>query len=183
MNKKLVAFDMDGTLLNGRLVFALGDRYGKSDMVREIMNKDIDCYEKSRQIAQLWHGLSASKVMEAIKLIPSINGASEVIDEFKKRGYKIGIISDSYTLATDYIVKKFKMHFHVANILEVKDGSLTGKIEMSLGWEKIGCWCRISVCKRYHLEKLASSMGITLQDTIAIGDTKNDLCMIDRAGI
>ncbi len=183
MSKKLVAFDMDGTLINGRLVFTLGDKYSVSDRIKEIMAKNIDGLEKSAQIAQLWKGINANEITEAIKAIPIMDGASEVIGEFKKRGYTIGIISDSYTLATDHMVKKFNMDFNVANVLEVKDGLLTGKVKMPLGWEQIDCWCKISVCKRFHLERLARSMNIPLKDTIAIGDTRNDLCMIERAGI
>jgi len=174
---------MDGTLINGRLVFALGDKYGLSDMVREIMAKNVDGYEKSAEIAQLWKGINPSEVTETVKSIPIMDGAPEIIGEFKKRGYIIGIISDSYTLATDYIVEKFDMDFNIANVLEVKDGLLTGKVKMPLGWEQINCWCKISVCKRFHLERLASSMNIPLKDTIAVGDTRNDLCMIERAGI
>jgi phosphoserine phosphatase len=174
---------MDGTLLNGRLVFTLGDKYGVSDRIREIMAKNIDGHEKSASIAQLWKCIHENEVTEAVKTIPIMDGASEVINEFKKRGYTTGIISDSYTLATDHIVKKFNMDFNVANVLEVKGGLLTGKVKMPLGWEQINCWCKISVCKRFHLERLARSMNIPLKDTIAIGDTKNDLCMIERAGI
>lgn len=173
---------MDGTLLNGRLVFALGYKFGVSDKIREIMASDLEGHEKTEKIAQLWKGVKAGAITDAIKSIPIMDGASEVIEEFRNRGYIMGIISDSYTLATDYIVKKFNMHFNVANVLEVNDGIITGKVEMPLGWEKINCWCKISVCKRFHLEKMARSMNIDMRDTIAIGDTKNDLCMIERAG-
>lgn len=173
---------MDGTLLNGRLVFALGYKFGVSDKIREIMASDLEGHEKTEKIAQLWKGVKAGAITDAIKSIPIMDGASEVIEEFRNRGYIMGIISDSYTLATDYIVKKFNIHFNVANVLEVNDGIITGKVEMPLGWEKINCWCKISVCKRFHLEKMARSMNIDMRDTIAIGDTKNDLCMIERAG-
>lgn len=75
------------------------------------------------------------------------------------------------------------MDFNCANELEVNDGTLTGEVKMPLGWEKISCWCKISVCKRYHLEIMARTYVIDLKDTIAIGDTRNDLCMIESAGI
>lgn len=174
---------MDGTLLNGRLVFVLGDKHGLSDKVREIMAKEIAGYEKTIEIAHLWKGMNASEILETVKSIPIMDGASEIISEFKKREYIIGVISDSYTLATEHIVKKFDMDFNVANVLEVKDGLLTGNVTMPLGWEKIDCWCKISVCKRFHLERLARSANIPMENTIAIGDTRNDLCMIERAGI
>ncbi len=173
---------MDGTLINGRLVFALGDKYDFSDRIREIMVTNIEGHKKSKEIAKLWKGVKASEVTEAVRGIPIMDGASEIIGELRELGYVIGVISDSYTLATEHIVKRFNMDFNVANALEVKDGKLTGEINMPLGWEQINCWCKISVCKRFHLERLIGSMNIPLKDTIAIGDTRNDLCMIERAG-
>jgi phosphoserine phosphatase len=75
------------------------------------------------------------------------------------------------------------MDFHLANILVVKDGFVTGELRMLLGWDKIGCTCRISICKRFHLEKVAKLLNIDLGKTIAIGDTASDLCMINAAHV
>ncbi|MFQ5969738.1 MAG: HAD family hydrolase [Nitrososphaerales archaeon] len=183
MNKKLIAFDMDGTLVDGRLVFALGDTFGVSDRIKAIMSKTITGYKKSEEIAKLWKSLTPEAIVNAIATLPLMNGAADVIKELKMKGHKVGIISDSYTLATGYIAKKFDMDFHLANILMVKDGLLTGELRMLLGWDKIGCDCKISVCKRFHLEKVAELFNIALENTIAIGDTKSDLCMIKRAKV
>jgi len=174
---------MDGTLINGRLVFALGDKFGVSDRIKAIMRKRITDYKKSEEIAKLWKGLTPEDIVNAIASVPLMKGAADVVKELKRRGHKVGIISDSYTLATDYIAKKFDMDFHLANILMVKDGLLTGELRMLLGWDKIGCDCKISVCKRFHLEKVAELLNIALDKTIAIGDTKSDLCMIKRAKV
>ena len=183
MNKKLVAFDMDGTLINGRLVFALGNKFGVSDKIRKIMNKKILGYKKSAEIAKLWKGLTPDDIVKTIASIPLMKGATDVVKELKKQGHKVGIISDSYTLATGYIAKKLDMDFHMSNILIEKDGLLTGELRMLMGWDKIGCDCKISVCKRFHLEKAAELLNISSENTMAIGDTNSDLCMIKRAGV
>jgi phosphoserine phosphatase len=183
MNKKLIAFDMDGTLINGRLVLALGERFGVYDVVKAVMSKRTLGYKKSEEIARLWKGLKPNDIVEAMAGIPLMKGAADVIGELKGRGHKVGIISDSYTLATGYIAKKLDMDFHLANILIAKDGLLTGELCMLMGWDKIGCACKISVCKRFHLEKVAKLLNIPIDETIAIGDTASDLCMINAAGV
>jgi len=183
LKKKLVAFDMDGTLINGRLVFALGDKLGVSDKIRKIINKKILDYRKSIEIAKLWNGLTPDDIVKTIASIPLMKGATYVVKELKKKDHKVGIISDSYTLATGYIAKQFDMDFHLSNILIEKDGLLTGELRMLMGWDKIGCDCKISVCKRFHLEKVAELFNIAPENTIAIGDTKSDLCMIKRASV
>jgi phosphoserine phosphatase len=181
----LIAFDMDGTLLDGRLVFALADRFGLSDKVREIQNNILlPGYEQSRKIARLFKGLDQQDVRNAIENIKLMKNCERVAKEFKELGYVVGIISDSYTIATDYVAEKLNFDFSESNILELdQNGKLTGNVKMPLGWEKIGCYCKISVCKRYSLENIAQKFKIALESTVAIGDSKSDLCMLERANI
>jgi phosphoserine phosphatase len=67
--------------------------------------------------------------------------------------------------------------------LEAKNGVFTGHLKMPLGWERIGCSCKQSVCKRYHLIRLAKRYDVSLSNTVAVGDSNADLCMIESAGI
>jgi len=101
----------------------------------------------------------------------------------KYRGYKIGIISDSYTIAAGFVADRLHLDFVAANKLEILNGKITGNVEMPLGWDRIGCHCKISVCKRYHLEKIACRFCVPIENTLAVGDTKSDICMIQRAGV
>ena len=75
------------------------------------------------------------------------------------------------------------MDFHVANTLVVEDGVITGELDMPMGWEKIGCLCRQSVCKRYHLTRAAERYGVEMRHTVACGDSEADSCMIESAGV
>ena len=101
----------------------------------------------------------------------------------KDKGYKTGIISDSYTIAAGFVADMLHLDFVAANKLEILNGKITGIVEMPLGWDKIGSYCKISVCKRYHLEKIAYHFGVPIENTLAVGDTKSDICMIQRAGV
>ncbi|MEO9276382.1 MAG: HAD hydrolase family protein [Nitrososphaera sp.] len=74
------------------------------------------------------------------------------------------------------------LDFVTANNLKMDEGDFqSNNYVMPFGWEKIGCSCKISVCKRYHLEKMAQ-FEIDIRDTAVVGDTVSDLCMIKRAG-
>jgi phosphoserine phosphatase len=79
-------------------------------------------------------------------------------------------------------VDKLGLDFFYANDLKVANGLITGEVNMPLGWDKIDCFCKNSVCKRYHMEMHAEKHSIDIKNTIAVGDTKGDLCMIKRAG-
>jgi phosphoserine phosphatase len=181
----LIAFDMDGTLIDGRLVFALADRFGLSDKVREIQeDRILHGYEQSISIARLFRGLSANNITEAIESIPLMKNCEKVVWELKEQGHVLGIISDSYDIAVNYVANKLSFDFYESNTLELdSDGKLTGNINMPLGWQKNGCYCKISVCKRYCLERNADKFQIDAGRTIAVGDTRSDLCMVENAAV
>ncbi|MEM1515402.1 MAG: HAD-IB family phosphatase [Candidatus Bathyarchaeia archaeon] len=182
----LIAFDMDGTLLDGKVIYNVGSKIGLLHKIEKIVKSPIVPYEKSLRIARLLKGLSAHKIIEIVEAIPTMEGAVETVKRLKDRNFRVGIISDSYTLATEVVARKLRMDFHIAHIantLEIKDGVITGFLEMPMGWEKIGCYCKQSVCKRYHLIRLAKKYNVDLSNTVAIGDSAGDLCMLERAGI
>jgi phosphoserine phosphatase len=179
----LAAFDMDGTLTQGRLVFALADRFDLSQKVRDIQSRGQEGHLQTREIAALFSGIGKSDLVSAVESIPLTKNCEKAISTFKEKNCKIGIISDSYTIAAEMVARRLGMDFVAANQLEIIDDKITGRVQMPLGWEKIGCFCKISVCKRYHLEEQARRFGIEIEKTMAIGDTKSDVCMIQRAGI
>jgi phosphoserine phosphatase SerB len=181
---RLAAFDMDGTLIQGRLVFALADRFGLSDKVRSIQTSTpMAGHEQTKAIAALFAGLTKKDLESAIESIPLTKNCEHTIAILKDRGYKIGIISDSYTIAACFVADRLHLDFVIANKLEILNGKITGSVEMPLGWNRIGCYCKISVCKRYHLEKIACHFCVPIENTVAVGDTKSDICMIQRAGV
>ena len=180
----LAAFDMDGTLIQGRLVFTLANRFDLSEKVRSIQSTpQIAGHEQTKAIAALFAGLTTKDLESAIESIPITKNSESTIAALKERDYKIGIISDSYTIAAGFVANRLNLDFVMANNLDILDGRITGKVDMPLGWDRINCFCKISVCKRYHLEKCAHQFGIPIGNTLAVGDTKSDICMIQRAGV
>jgi phosphoserine phosphatase len=183
-SSNLAAFDMDGTLIQGRLVFALADRFDLSEKVRSIQSRpQIAGHEQTKAIAALFAGLTTKDIESAIESIPLTKNSERTISILKERGYKIGIISDSYTIAAGLVANRLNLDFVMANKLDTLNDKITGKVDMPLGWDRINCFCKISVCKRYHLEKSAHQFGVPIGNTLAVGDTKSDICMIKRAGV
>ena len=184
MLSNLAAFDMDGTLIQGRVVFTLADRFDLSDKVRSIQSHRLmSGHEQTKAIAELFAGLTRKDLESAIASIPFTQHCERTISALKDRDYKVGIISDSYTIAAGLVADRLNLDFVMANKLQILNGKITGKVDMPLGWDSIGCYCKISVCKRYHLEKSAQQFSVPIKNTLAVGDTKSDICMIQRAGV
>jgi phosphoserine phosphatase SerB len=179
----LVAFDMDDTLLNGRVVFKAAEHWGFKETMLEIMNSSIEKYKQSETIATLFKGLDKEEILEIVKKIPLTTGCEETVKTLKAAGYKIGIISDSYTFVTGYLKNRLALDFDEANILEEHEGIFTGQLHMPLGWQNNNCTCKRSVCKRMSLRRQAAKLGLTHARTFAIGDNLSDICMLEEASV
>jgi phosphoserine phosphatase len=133
-------------------------------------------------VATLLRGRSITELTEIVRAMPLNRGAQSAIEQLKEAKYKVGIISDSYTLATGIVARKLNLDFDIANVLRVRGDAATGQLDMPMGWEKIRCGCRQSVCKQYALRRIAEEFGVSMSNTIAVGDSVSDLCMITNAG-
>jgi phosphoserine phosphatase SerB len=181
---KLACFDMDGTIIDGRLVEVISKKFGLYDQIKQIqIDSTIFGYIKTQKIASILKGIDEKELVIAIDSISLMKNCQNIINLLKKNNYKIGIITDSYTIAAKILVNKLGLDFVAANDLQISGGLITGEVRMPLGWDKINCNCRISVCKRYHLEMYARKYGIDMKNTVAIGDTRGDICMVNNAGI
>jgi phosphoserine phosphatase SerB len=181
---KLACFDMDGTIIDGRVIEVISKKFGLYDQIKQIQNdSSIFGYIKTQKIASILKGIDEKELVIAIDSISLMKNCQSIINLLKKNNYKIGIITDSYTIAAKILVNKLGLDFVAANDLQISGGLITGEVRMPLGWDKINCYCKISVCKRYHLEMYARKYGIDIKNTVAIGDTRGDVCMVNNAGI
>lgn len=181
---RLIAFDMDGTLISDRFIFRLARRFGFEAELREIMSRDVLEYQKTRSIASLLKGISVNEIIDTFDQIPLSPGVPTTVQELKREGHVLAIISDSYTLVTQRLKERLGFDFAVANKLMVKGGKATGGVEMPLNWasNRTGC-LKHSVCKLNALLSLSEKTKIPLERTVAVGDNTADICMLRQAGL
>ncbi len=181
---KLIAFDMDDTLLADRLIFRLARRFGFEAKLEEIISRDIPEHEKTRSIASLLKGIRVKEIIDTFDQIPLSSGAQTTVQELKKKGHVLAIISDSYTIATERLKKRLGLDYTIANKLIVKGGKASGEVEMPLNWTSNSEEClKHSVCKLNALVSLSQKTKIPLERTVAIGDSMADICMLKYAGL
>jgi phosphoserine phosphatase len=181
---KLIAFDMDSTLINIECVDEIADAVGAKAAVAAIteaaMRGEITDFKDSlRRRVALLRGASLVSMeavyRERLRLNP---GATELIATCKTAGMKVLLVSGGFTFFTDRVRGLLAIDFTRSNVLEVKDGALTGRM-IDQPWGDICDGAE----KRRMLLQTCEQMGISPKQAIAIGDGANDLPMMGEAGL
>lgn len=177
-HRRLVAFDMDSTLIQTEVIDELARAAGVGEAVSAIteaaMRGELDFKESLRQRLALLKGLDVSVMAGIAESLPLTDGAERLLRTLKQLGYKTAIISGGFTYFGEYLKAKLGVDYVIANELEIADGKLTGGVVGDIvdGEKKAEC-----------LAALASREGIRLEQVVAVGDGANDLPMLRRAGL
>ena len=181
---KLIAFDMDSTLINIECIDEIADAVGKKAEVAAIteatMRGEITDFKESlRRRVALLEGVPVMALQqvydERLRLNP---GAAELVAACKAAGMKVLLVSGGFTFFADRVKERLGIDFARSNLLEETDGKLTGRVATQ-AWGDICDGAE----KRRTLLEVASLLGISPHQTIAVGDGANDLPMMAVAGL
>ena len=181
---KLIAFDMDSTLINIECIDEIADAVGKKAEVAAIteatMRGEIKDFKESlRRRVALLEGVPVTALQqvydERLRLNP---GAAELVAACKAAGLKVLLVSGGFTFFADRVKERLGIDFARSNLLEETDGKLTGRVATQ-AWGDICDGAE----KRRTLLEVASLLGISPHQTIAVGDGANDLPMMAVAGL
>ncbi|MDO9051330.1 MAG: phosphoserine phosphatase SerB [Methylotenera sp.] len=178
-NFGLCVMDMDSTLINIECIDEIADMMNLKPQVSAItesaMRGEIDFATSLKQRVALLKGLDESALQrvidERLKLNP---GALEWIAACKVNHIKTMVVSGGFTLFANHVQKLLGLDYAVANTFEVISGKLTGQILGDIV---------DADRKAQELVKLRDDLGLTPDQTIAIGDGANDLKMMSAAGV
>jgi len=181
---KLVMFDMDGTLLDGRSIFILSEKKGFKNKLLKSLKEDKQPYQKSIEIAKFLKGLNSLELLEIVRRIPLQKNAEIVAQKLKQKNIKTAVITDSYQFIADDIKKRLGFDYAFANNLIIEENIVTGEIILNNNnLRRCETGLTYSICKGLILEKLCKNLDIKTEEVIAIGDGQVDIGMIKKAGL
>jgi phosphoserine phosphatase len=185
---KLIAFDMDSTLINIECVDEIADAADLKAEVAAIteatMRGDIaDFKESLRRRVALLRGVTVADMervyVERLQLNP---GAAELVAACKAAGLKVLLVSGGFTFFTDRIRDRLGIDFTRSNVLEIESGPNCGQLTGRMVNQPWGDICD-GAEKRKMLLETCAQLGISPKQSIAVGDGANDLPMMREAGL
>jgi phosphoserine phosphatase len=176
---KLVAMDMDSTLITIECIDEIADMQGLKPQVAEIteaaMRGEIEFRESLMRRVALLKGLDASALQrvydERLKLSP---GAEKMLAAVKAAGLKTLLVSGGFTFFTDRMKERLDLDYTHSNLLEVADGKLTGRVSGGIVDADE---------KKNTVERVCAELGVSTRQAIVMGDGANDLKMMGIAGM
>lgn len=179
---RLALLDMDGVLLDGRFIVTLAERTNRVEDLRPLLdNHDLPAEERTRRIAAVFAGVRAEEFEAAARVIPLVQGASPLVIHLRRAGYRVGLVTDSFHIAAETVRRRAFADFTIAHVLRFRRSEATGEVLLAPAMlHERGC-LRHACCKRNALEYLVQRMGVPPERVLAIGDSDNDLCMLEAA--
>jgi phosphoserine phosphatase len=176
---RLLALDMDSTLITIECIDAIGDLAGRGPEIAAItaraMRGQIDYPESLRQRVQLLAGLPAAALeqvyRERLRLSP---GAEALVAACRRHGVKLLLVSGGFTFFTDRLKQRLGLDYTISNTLELEGDRLTGRVAGRIVDAE---------AKAARFREVAHALGAAREQTVAIGDGANDLAMMAEAGL
>ena len=176
--KRLLVADMESTLIENEMLDDLAAMVGIGEEVASItraaMNGELDFKNAVRERVALLTGLPIERMEEAAARIRLMAGARTLVQTMKAHGAYTAIVSGGFLFFTNQVRGWLGADFDQANNLEIASGSLTGEVSEPV-LDRDG--------KLNALKRLARERGLTIEQTLSVGDGDNDLPMLQAAGL
>ena len=175
----LIVSDMDSTLITIECVDEIAAGVGLKDKVAEItersMRGELDFEQSLRSRVALLEGLDERVLEEVYENVLQLSpGAEFLLEECKKHSVQFMLVSGGFTFFTARLQQRLGFAYHHANVLEIKNGRLTGRLKGKI----IDAQAKADLLREYR-----NRLGLHPHQVLAVGDGANDIPMLQEAGI
>lgn len=178
MARFLVVFDVDSTLINEEAIEVLADEAGVREEVSQIteaaMRGQLDFSQSLKLRVEMLASIPQAKLESVQKKLTLTKGALELVSAIHQKGGLAAAVSGGFHELLEPIRDALNLDFVKANNFEITAGRLTGKVREPIVDR---------MAKAEFLERTRQELGLSKEQTIAVGDGANDIDMIQQAGL
>jgi phosphoserine phosphatase len=175
---RLALFDMDSTLIQQEVIDQLAAAFGLGDQVSAIteraMRGELDFIASFTERLELLRGLAETELDSVYAKLTLMPGAGVLTANLAAAGVRLGIVSGGFSYFADRIGARLGMDFVLSNVLQCQHGQVTGEVIPPVIDGSM---------KLKTLQSEAKTLGISMAETIAVGDGANDIPMLKESGI
>ncbi len=176
--KKLLLADMDATIVTGETLDDLAGAVGLKDKISAIteraMRGELDFQSALKERVAMLAGLSVSALSETLSAMTLNTGAEDVVRVMRRNGAECYLVSGGFTYFTGAIAERCVFNGHHGNVLGIEHGKLTGQVVPPV----------LDKDSKYRfLSQYRAELGLSVADTMAVGDGANDIPMLQEAGL
>ncbi len=172
----LLVMDMDSTTIEIECIDEIAKLAGVGEQVSAVtelaMQGELDFAQSLYQRVATLENSPETILADVAKNIPLMAGLESLITELKKHNWRIAVASGGFTYFADHLKEMLALDDTFANVLEIIDGKLTGKVLGSVVDAQVKADSLLLLAKKYQ---------IPASQTVAMGDGANDLVMMAAA--
>jgi phosphoserine phosphatase len=176
--KRLLVADLESTIIENEMLDELagflGLRAPVAEVTRRAMNGEIDFVGALAERVALLRGQPVTLLERAAERIRLMPGARALVATLRRADVTTALVSGGFTVFAERVAAELGFDRVVANRLDIEDGRLAGTVTPPIV---------TGATKRETLAALAGEFGLTLDQTLAVGDGANDLAMLGAAGL
>lgn len=185
--QKLLLLDMDGTVTTSRFASLLAQATGTVDALGQHLDgSNPDALTRSANIAQIFRFVHRHKFETVAKTMPIRPGVIECVKAFKRAGFMVGVVSDSYFVAAEILRKRIFADFALAHTLQFQGDVCTGELSINSAFmpdpDAAPDTAQAPISKHHVVARFRhSSIQPNFEQIWAMGDNENDIDMLHAA--
>ncbi|WP_371188516.1 phosphoserine phosphatase SerB [Thalassotalea maritima] len=172
----LLVMDMDSTTIQIECIDEIAKLAGVGEMVSAVteraMQGELDFAESLKARVAALAGADEAILAQVARDIPLMHGLLPLIEELKQHGWRVAVASGGFTYFTEILKQQLDLDATQANVLEIEQGKLTGKVLGDITDAKVKADTLVKLAKQYQIPNV---------QTVAMGDGANDLQMMQAA--
>jgi glucosyl-3-phosphoglycerate synthase len=181
--QRLLLLDMDGTVTPSRFAVELAKANGQSTALMQLLDTyDGDASTRSENIARLFQYLHKKKFEQVARAMEIRPGVIEFVNQMRRRGFMVGVVSDSYFVAADVLRRRIFADFAMAHSIVFENEVCTGQVRINPAFIDSSGQTENRVCKSHVLQRFLSDPSDSAVNlTWVVGDNTNDLALMRLA--